>query len=147
MVFISDSAKNVIYRFAGERIEEWFKGPEIRSPNGLLVLKDKVIIGNNGDITLKTVRKDTREVENIVSFKSGVIDGIQIDADGNLLVSMNEGKIFRITPSGEIIKLLDTSAQAVFCADFVFVPEKNMLVVPTFLDNRVVSFKYQPGKE
>ena len=146
-VFISDSSKHVIYRFQGEKVEVWFHGPEIRNPNGLLALEDRVVFGNNGDITLKAVLRDTKNIENIVRFKSGIIDGIQSGPDKGFLVSLNEGKLFLVTTSGNVVKLLDTTAEGVFCADFVYAPEKNTLVIPTFLDNRVMKYIYKADTE
>ena len=59
---------------------------------------------------------------------------------GNILVSHNEGRLFRITPSGGVTKILDLTVIGRNIADFDFIPEKNLVVFPTFADNRVLAY-------
>jgi len=140
-IYISDSAKNVIYRFANGSFEEWMKGAEINRPNGLHIHGNTLIIGNNGDNCLKSVDLDTKEINTIVKLGSGVIDGIKTDRAGNYIVSHWEGRVYRVTASGEIVKLLDTTAPAFNSADFEYVIDRGLLVIPTFRDNRVVAYR------
>jgi hypothetical protein len=59
---------------------------------------------------------------------------------GNYLVSHWEGRIFRISPSGEVEKIVDTTAPEGYSADFGYSSEKKMLVVPTFYGNTVKGY-------
>ena len=38
-------------------------------------------------------------------------------------------------------KIVDTSGPGEYTADFDYVPEKNLLIVPTYVDNRVVAYR------
>jgi len=60
-----------------------------------------------------------------------------MDGDGSLLVSRWEGQLFRISREGEVLELLDALPQGWNTADFEYLPEEALLIIPTFLDNRV----------
>jgi hypothetical protein len=70
----------------------------------------------------------------------GTIDGLESDREGNLLVSHNEGRLFRISPDGRVETILDTTALRMNIADFTYAPGKNMVVFPTFTDSRVAAY-------
>ena len=141
LMYISDSRKHIIYRFSGGKIEEWIKGGEIRNPNGLHVYGKELIVGNNGDNCLKAIDLENKEIRTIVNLGPGIIDGIQTDQDGNIIVSHWEGKVYRISPSGQVKKLLDTTVPGINCADLEFVGEKNLIVIPTFFVNKVMVYE------
>lgn len=140
-IFVSDSAGNGIYKIAGGQVEVWLKDPAISAPNGIHVLKGKLIVGTNGDGCLKSVDLATKEISTLVNLGQGTIDGIASDRDGNLLVSHNEGRLFRVSADGRAAKILDTTAQRMNMADFAYDPVRNMVVFPTFTDSRVTAFR------
>jgi sugar lactone lactonase YvrE len=141
LLYISDSRKHIIYRFSGGKIEEWIKGNDIRNPNGLHVYGKKLIVGNNGDNCLKAIDLDNKEISTIVNLGPGIIDGIKTDRDGNYIVSHWEGKVYRISPSGQVKKLLDMTVPEINCADLEFVGEKSLIVIPTFFVNKVMVYE------
>jgi sugar lactone lactonase YvrE len=140
-IFISDSIKNSIYKVSGGRTEEWLNSPSILAPNGVHVLKGKLIVGTNGDRCLKAVDLATKDVSVIANLGQGTIDGIESDREGNLLVSHNEGRLFRVSPDGRVATILDTTALRMNIADFAYAPGRNMVVFPTFTDSRVAAFR------
>jgi sugar lactone lactonase YvrE len=144
-IFISDSRKNCIYKVSGGRAEEWLNGPSLPAPNGIHVLKGKVIVGTNGDGCLKAVDLATKVVSVVANLGVGTIDGIESDRQGNLLVSHNEGRLFRVSADGRIETILDTTALGMNIADFTYAASRNMVVFPTFTDSRVAAFRL--GKE
>jgi len=140
-IFVSDSRKSCIYKIAGGRAEEWLTGPSITAPNGIRVLKGKLIVGTNGDGCLKAVDLATKEVSILANLGVGTIDGLEPDREGNLLVSHNEGRLFRVSPDGRVETILDTTALRMNIADFTYAAGKNMVVFPTFTDSRVAAFR------
>ena len=140
-IFISDSRKNSIYKISGGRAEEWLSGPSIAAPNGIHVLKGKVIVGTNGDGCLKAVDLATKDVSVLANLGVGTIDGLESDREGNLLVSHNEGRLFRVSPDGRVTTILDSTALRMNIADFTYAAGKNMVVFPTFTDSRVAAFR------
>jgi sugar lactone lactonase YvrE len=139
-VFVSDSGKNTVYRFDEEKVEAWLVGPAIPQPNGLLVANGVLLVGTSGDGSLKTVDLRTKVVTELARFGAGIVDGIAADADGNYLVSINAGRLFRVTPRGEVAKILDTSVVGMNLADFTYIPATRTAVFPTYTDGRVAAF-------
>jgi len=140
-LYISDSAGSAIFKVSGGQVEAWLKGPAIAAPNGIQAVKGKLIVGTNGDGCLKAVDLATKDITTLANLGQGTIDGLVSDRDGNLLVSHNEGRLFRVSADGRVTKILDTTAQRMNMADFGYDPGRNMVVFPTFTDSRVAAFR------
>ncbi|MCP4661302.1 MAG: SMP-30/gluconolactonase/LRE family protein [bacterium] len=140
-VYFSDmsAGNSVIYRLAEGKVEPWVRGDEINRPNGLYAEKDRLIVGNSGDGRLKAVDFATRSVGVVAEIGAG-IDGVEGDGEGGYLISDWSGATSRVSPSGEVTKLLDTTAQKINSADIEYVPESRLLLIPTFFDNRVMAY-------
>jgi sugar lactone lactonase YvrE len=139
-IYVSDSGAGVIYRLVDGEAEAWAAGDEIDRPNGLHVDGGRLIVGNNGDSTLKSVDLVDGTIRTIARFGPGVIDGVETDGDGNYLVSLFEGKLYRVDPSGGLDKLVDTTGPGDYIANFDYVPERGLVVAPTFTGNRVMTY-------
>jgi hypothetical protein len=113
----------------------------IAQPNGLHIEGNKLFVGTNADISVKAIDLGTKEMETLISFDRGVIDGIEDDGEGGLLVSLADGRLFAVDSSGTAHKLLDTTPQGISCANFSYVPRTRLLVVPTLSDNRVMMYR------
>lgn len=140
-VYVSDFRADAILRVRDGVAEAWLKGPEIGRPNGLHLDGGRLLVGNNADGCVKSVDVATREVRTVARLGPGTIDGIERDADGNLLVSHNEGRLFRIAPSGEVTRLVDTTVIGLPCANFAWIEERRLAVCPAFTENRVVAWR------
>ena len=143
-LYISDSGANAIYRIAGGVVEQWLDGEEVNGPNGLHVHGARLIYGNNGDHFLKAARLSDGRVERIADLGEGTIDGITADRDGNYIVSHWEGRVFRVTPAGQVEKLLDTTVPGAKAADIGLVADQGLLLVPTFFGNSVAAYRLAP---
>jgi hypothetical protein len=141
-VYVSDSSSrnSAIYRFSDGRLELWLKHRDIQSPNGLYVDGDRLIVGNSGDATLKSVDLATREVTTAANVGSAV-DGLKMDSRGDFIVSDWEGRTALIEPDGGIYILMDTRSEGINAADLELVGEYDMIIIPTFSDNRVIATK------
>ncbi|UCG53245.1 MAG: SMP-30/gluconolactonase/LRE family protein [Candidatus Latescibacterota bacterium] len=142
-MYISDTRRHMIYKFAGGEFEEWLSSGEIQRPNGLQVHGDKLLVGNTGDNCLKSVDLASKEITTILRLEPGIIDGIKVGSDGNYIVSQWEGRVYRITPKGERTRLLDLTGSNINTADLDYIEEKNLLIIPTFVDNRILAYKLQ----
>jgi hypothetical protein len=120
----------------------WLKGPGISKPNGLYAEKDKLIVGNSGDGTLKSIHLTTREIRIIAHIGSG-IDGVQSDGKGNYFISDWKGKTSCVTSSGHVTVLMDTTNQKINSADIEYIESTQVLLIPTFFDNRVVAYQVE----
>ncbi len=138
-IYVSDSQKGAVYKFVDDKFEEWLSGKELGGINGLCVHKDKLIVGITSDHSLKAVDLKTKAIGTIVRFGEGVMDGIKVDQDGNFLISHYEGRIYRVTPDGKFTKLLYVQEER--CADFDYIPEKNLLVIPTLETSELMGYR------
>jgi len=130
-----------IYRFKDGEVEEWYGGREIGSANGLHLHDNELLIGNSGDGVLKAVDLEHKALRRIACFGAGVIDGIRLDNDGNYIVSKWDGQVYSVTPQGDVVEILDIMPEGLNTADIEFLPEQNLLVIPTFLGNKVVAYR------
>ncbi|MCD6454121.1 MAG: SMP-30/gluconolactonase/LRE family protein [Candidatus Aminicenantes bacterium] len=138
-VYVSDSSgkNSVVYRFSGGKIETWLKDPEIKNPNGLFYSGGKLYVGASGKIFAVDVK--TRKMKVVANVGHG-IDGLILDKAGFFIISDWRGKTELVTKDGKIHLLLDTTANKINAADLGYIPEKRIILVPTFFDNRVVAY-------
>jgi hypothetical protein len=78
----------------------------------------------------------------IVAEETGGIDGLEGTNAGGFLFSDWSGNIHYLSPDMEIEHLLNTAEMNINAADIEFIPELNLILVPTFFDNRVVAYKF-----
>ncbi len=146
-IFISDTSRekdgNDIYRFRKGKFETWKTGYEIHRANGLFYHNGNIIVGNSGDGFLKSVSVDSERVDRITCLGAGVIDGIRVDEQGNYIVSQWEGRIYLVSPDGLVTEIIDTGKDGLNTADFEYIAEERLLVVPTFLGNKVVAYRLE----
>jgi sugar lactone lactonase YvrE len=148
-VYISDTRTSNwpdsrIYRF-GNGAFDVFANEGISRANGLWIHDGHLLVGSSGDGHLKRVRLTDGRVESVIALGAGIIDGIRVDEAGNYLVSWWEGQVFVISPSGKIVEVLDDLPAGLNTADFEYVPERHLLIVPTFLGNSVVAYRLETG--
>ncbi|MFW5944337.1 MAG: gluconolaconase [Bacteroidota bacterium] len=137
-VFASDMRGNKIYRLKNGSVEVWLESDKLESPNGLFAKQDHLLIGINGAV----LRADyeTTELEEFIS-NTGGIDGLEEVGDGYYIKSDWAGHVHLLHPDQEKILILDTTDDNINAADIDFIPETNMLYVPTFNDNRVMAYE------
>lgn len=131
IIFVTDMNDNKIYALTDDKLALWLEDKLIEKPNGLWAEKGKLYIG-----TAQILEADipTKKISILVENCGGV-DGLEKLKDGNFVYSNWQGRIF-ITKGKESIKLLDTVDKQ-NSADIDFVPEKNLILVPTFFGNSI----------
>ncbi|MCU0644245.1 MAG: ATP-binding protein [bacterium] len=142
-VYISDMSEenSVIYKFSEGKLETWLQDELISRPNGLFFEKGKLFVGT-GDGFLKSIDLTDKSITTIAETGFG-IDGVQSDGKGNFLVSDLQGKTAFVSSAGEVKELMNTADANINSADIEFIPEKNLLLIPTFFDNRVVAYLFE----
>jgi len=115
----------------------------ISYPNGILYYDNKLIVGANGDNFLRYVDIKTRAVHNIAFLGEGAIDGIKKCGD-DYLVSLCSGSLSLVKQNGEVTELLNTKDQKIFCADFEYIEDEKVVIVPTLWNNKLYGYRYEP---
>jgi len=139
-IFVSDSGSGCVYRIKDGVSEIWVSAPDLRGANGLITDNEKVYVVTNGDGCLKVISMESKKISIIAELNSNTLDGLQLDANGNFLVSDYLGKLYRITRTGKITKILDLTGPEINIADFFYNPNNNMILIPTLLNNSILSY-------
>jgi DNA-binding beta-propeller fold protein YncE len=139
-VYVSDSDQSKIYLIRNNEIETWMEGSQLNRPNGLYAENDQIMVASTGDQQVKKIQKES-QIVSIIATEIGNGDGIVKDVLGNYVVSDWSGRIFYILPEGEKTLLLDTRDQHINSADIDLIVDENIVLVPTFLDNRIMAYQ------
>jgi DNA-binding beta-propeller fold protein YncE len=141
-IYISDSQKNIIYRFKNGKMDVWLESDQILDPNGLYADKDRLIVGTSRDGCFKSVRFADKKIQTILRLGAGAImDGVKPDGQGRFIMGDWTGRLYRVAETGEKIELLNTQEAAINLADFEYIQEKKLLVIPTLAGNEVIAYK------
>jgi DNA-binding beta-propeller fold protein YncE len=136
-VYISDMGTGKIHMISEGEIDVWLEDDELQSPNGLFVEGDFLLIGAQ---KVFKVDLETTEKELFID-NTGSIDGLEAVGNGWYVNSDWQGTTQLIHPEKQKIELLNFNDKKVNSADIEFIPDKMMLLIPTFYDNRVVAYK------
>ncbi len=144
-IYVSESDTDVIYRIKNGKAEKWLVDKKISETNGILVDGNKLIVGVNSDSSIKAVDLSTKEITEIAHLGPGIIDGIKKCGD-NYLVSHFEGNLYSITPNGNITELINTRNEKTNIADFEYIKDKGLIIIPALWNNKLIGYKYIPSE-
>lgn len=139
IVYFTDSDNASIHMLQNGEVSVFLQGDMLNRPNGLYWTEERLMLASSADNAVKAIDWETKEV---TVLAEGVAhgDGIVPDGAGNFLVSNWAGQVFWLSPDMELVNLLDTTAEEINSADIDYVIDENLLLVPTFFDNRVVAY-------
>ena len=144
VVYISDSDKKRIYRLNNNQAEVWLEKDHFQKPNGLLAHQNKFYLMDMNAGIFYEVDKESKELRKIADNLVGG-DGIIPYGDGFIISDWN-GAINYVSANGQVEKLIDTKADKVNAADIAYIPDQNLLLVPTFFANKVVAYQVKAKK-
>ena len=139
-IYMSDSNEGKIFLYENGVVSIFHSDAPGR-PNGLLMEHGKLLVAFSQ--ASKFVSYDLKTLEKtVIADQIGAGDGITpTNESGTYLVSDWNGEIFIISKEVGKQPLLNTKQENKNTADIWFIPEDNLLLVPTFFDNRVVAYK------
>lgn len=141
-VYVSDSDDDKIHMLDGGQLSVWLDDSTMQRPNGLLVEDNKMLLASSEGGFLAPIDLDSKQVQD--TWLEGIpsADGIIKTSSGDYIVSTWQGEVHYVAANGgQTMKLLDTKAEEVNAADIGYIPQQNLLLVPTFGDHRVVAYK------
>jgi DNA-binding beta-propeller fold protein YncE len=141
-IYVTDmSEKNsVIYRLSKTEFSIWYKGPEIKTPNGIHFQNNMLAVGNSGDKTIKFIKISDKSIVKSVPAPTK-IDGLRPFSKNSWIISDWAGKTSIVYESGNHQLLIDTSGQKINSADLEYIQEQNLLIIPTFFNNTIAAYK------
>jgi sugar lactone lactonase YvrE len=139
-LYVVDSDANKLYHYNNGKMTEWLT-EGINGPNGLLFDGNRLLLASMGSDDFSTIDLATKTVT-VVTDSIDHADGIAYTGmAGYYLVSEWGGQIFMVNPDYSKVSLLNTKKEEINSADIAFIPEQNLLLVPTFFKNSVVAYK------
>lgn len=142
--YISDSEKGIIYRIQKEQVDTWYTSSSGGGINGLFYDQGKIFFGDNGDHTFKSICVKNKKVKSIAYLGEGNIDGIQKLSSKQYLVSHFLGNIYIIDTKGKVKEIFNSRNQNLFVADFTYLPQHHLLVIPSLRTHHIYSLSYEP---
>lgn len=139
-VYFSDHPANTIYRLKQGEIERFARHETLNEPNGLLVEQDRLLVASMGAHQLQAVDLHTRKIT-VLAEALGHSDGLEHDGNGGYLVSNWDGEVYHLDARLKATRILDTREEAINAADIEYIAEQNLLLVPTFFDNRLFAYR------
>lgn len=137
-VFITDMAKGAVYKIEDGEISAWIPAGTFTKSNGVFYLDGLIYLGEKNRIV--SINPLTKEIKTIAEFDGGV-DGLEITNDHTFIFSDWSGKVQAVKAGGKPEVLFNTTDEKINAADIHLIREHNILLVPTFFDNRVMSYK------
>jgi len=138
MIFVSDTRTAKIYALKNGKFNVWLESKTFENPNGLLTDDNQLYVGDNN---IYKVDIPTKKIVTVIKDAGGV-DGLEKNDEGDFVYSNWPGKIW-INKKGKNIKLHDSTEQKVNTADIDYVSKYNLVLVPTFYDNRVIAYRIE----
>ncbi len=139
-VYISDMRQDLIYQLMNGQSNVWMDHGQLNQPNGLYYQNERLWIGNKGKIL--EVNTNTKDAAILVNGITAV-DGLKPASNGYWLKSDWAGKTHMIHPKKENKLLINTTPAKIRSADFEYIPEQQVLFIPTFGDNRIIAYEIQ----
>jgi len=142
--YISDSRSNAIFKYSKLGLEKWLSSDEITNINGLHFHDNFLFCGIGKDATLKKINLATKEISTVCNFNSGsIIDGITNFDKNNFLVSDFNGILYKVSMNGEKQVLINSKTPQQSIANFEYISEKNQIIIPTLLNNKIISYTFK----
>jgi len=137
LIFITDSGNGQVYILLNGAASVWLEGPLFKGANGLFLKNDILYIGTSNNI----LQADVKSGEVMVCLpNSGEVDGLYFTSENKFIFSDWKGSVFIAGKRQKPQLLLNTSQQKINAADFGVILSKNMILIPTFGNNKVMSY-------
>ncbi|WP_304233634.1 ATP-binding protein [Jiulongibacter sediminis] len=132
-IYMTDTETATLFMAKGDEITEVFKNDELGRLNGVFIDGDRKLFTSGKVFTLEG------EDLQMVADSIGGGDGVEKYKDG-YFVSNWSGEIYHLASDWTKTKVLDTKDAGINAADIDIIESKNLLIVPTFFENRITAY-------
>ncbi len=141
IVYFTDMRSDRLWKLDKGQMVKVVEGGPIKNPNGVFFENGKLIIGN-GDGKILAYDLQSKQFSTIAEGMGG-LDGILSDGKNGYFASEWRGKVWHINKEGKTQLLLDFVDAKVNTADFEYIPSKKLMLIPTFLKNKVLAYSVE----
>jgi sugar lactone lactonase YvrE len=138
-VFVSDSRGHKLYRYVDGKMELYLDDPNLQGPNGVFAEKDYMIVASAGTGNLWKLDYTTKKYSSW-AMTNKTADGI-LRYGNDYLISCWHGEIYYVKPDGKVWKLIDSKDPQTNTADFGYIPNRKMVLIPNFYKNTVTAYQ------
>jgi len=138
-IFVSDSKASVIYKITDGVPTKILQDSTLNGINGIYMFHDTLFFATYNEGAVYRIQHDDLVPKKLVNLPSGG-DGVEMYKDG-FIISAWEGRIFLVDNNWKFREFLNSTQQKINSADIEVIEDKDLLLVPTFFDNRVVAYK------
>jgi sugar lactone lactonase YvrE len=151
-IYATETMQGAIYTIADGTATEFVADPALAGANGIVIDGNRLLVATLGDISggfenlkpsnVKAVDIATKTITDFGSAEPvGGLDGIELVEGGVLVTDNSGGRLVKIAEDGTMIEIGQTGAGS---ADFEFVADQNLVVIPLLSSSEVVGFTYTP---
>lgn len=137
-VYVSDDSGDCIFYVGKDSLEVLIQSKSLGGMNGIYASGNLLYLGSKGNFI--SVDQKTKAIT-VLQEKVGYLDGIEQVSPTVFVTSDWRGHVQLITLSKGVEKLLDTTLLKINAADLGYIPSQKLLLVPTFLENKVVAYQ------
>jgi hypothetical protein len=137
-VYVTDDSGDCIFYIGKDSLEVLIQSNQLAGMNGIVANGDLLYLGSKNNFI--SVNQKTKAIT-VLQEKVGYLDGIEQIAPTVFVTSDWSGHVQLIRVGKGVEKLLDTTPLKINAADLGYIPSQKILLVPTFLDNKVVAYK------
>lgn len=136
VVYVSDTRTNKVHRIENDEPSLYLDN--IASANGLKVVGSNLVVGAGKELLI--VGPDKTRLVLAKGFAQN-IDGIEIAARGEFIVSCWAGLVYYVYSDGRMEVLIDSQAEKINTADIGFDANTQQVFVPNFLKYSVTAYQ------
>ena len=151
-IYVTETMQGAIYALANGQLTQWLADPALAGANGIVVDDGALLVATLGDMSggfenlkpsnVKRVDIASKAVTDYGSAEPiGMLDGIELVEGGVLVTDNGGGRLVFVGEDGTIREIGKTGPGS---ADFEYVPDQSLVVVPLLQDGEVVAFTYKP---
>ena len=137
-VYVTEMVKHVVLTVGKDSLEVFAASDQLNNMNGVCDFGKEIILGSKGNLI--AIDKTTKAIR-VLAEKTGYLDGITVVGPNKIITSDWKGKVQLIEVGKPIEILMNTSGINVNAADLSYIPSLNLLLVPTFNNNKVIAYK------
>jgi len=141
-VYVTDSFQNALYRFSRGEFVIWLQSDAIAQPNGIYCDGNRLLVGSSAEGKLQAVSLLDKSISTLAALgEEAIVDGIKVNAGGDILVSDWTGRLYLVPADGNLEKLLDTTEAGINCADFEYIADRKWIVIPTYSGGKLLAYR------
>ena len=138
VVYFTDSQKGSIHMLKENTVSTLLDS--LKGSNGILYEPERLLVATWSNESLNEFKMSDGSFTAIADSLPQP-DGIEAVGDGGYLVSAWKGMIHYVHPDGTTELILDTTSDTISAADIDYVPEKKLVLIPTFFRNTVAAYE------